>query len=485
MRDLLLRPSSPLILKDGAWKITERRETWYALGPRLFDDHLDRVRDVAVSVLSERDPQFELSTDERYAANIYGKTRSHSDLLRHGLAETLALLGSHPKALTSCSFGKAEATAVLAVREILEATDWMLWASLNDLLPLLAEAVPGEFLDAVEKALASDPCPFDMVFSQEGSGITGRNYMTGLLWALETLAWDAEHLIRVVVIMGELAARDPGGNWSNRPANSLATILLPWLPQTSAPLSKRKTAIATLLNESPDVAWKLLLDLLPSSHQISSGSRKPAWREMIPHDWSKGVTNQEYWDQVSAYAELAISAAKKDVSKLADLIDHLNDLPPSARDQLLTELRSDTVVSMSEADRLPLWTELADLVLKHRKFADANWAMDPEIVNEIAAVAEKLAPTAPMYRYQRLFSERDLDLYEEKGNYEEQQRNLEERRQKAVIEVLAAGGIEAVLEFTKLVESPWRVGFAFGVVAGKECENKRFFRTCWTRKSRR
>jgi len=101
------------------------------------------------------------------------------------------------------------------------------WASLNDLLPLLAEAAPREFLDAVEHALNSDPCPFDTVFAQEGPAIMGNNYLTGLLWALETLAWDAEYLTRVVVILGELAARDPGGNWANRPANSLAEILLP------------------------------------------------------------------------------------------------------------------------------------------------------------------------------------------------------------------------------------------------------------------
>ena len=143
-------------------------------------------------------------------------------MLRKGLAESLALIGSHPKALTSCSFGKADATAVLAVREILAEADWVQWASLNDLLPLLAEAAPREFLDAVENALNSDPCPFDTVFAQEGSGIMGGNYMTGLLWALETLAWDAEYLTRVVVILGELAARDPGGNWANRPANSLS-----------------------------------------------------------------------------------------------------------------------------------------------------------------------------------------------------------------------------------------------------------------------
>ena len=35
----------------------------------------------------------------------------------------------------------------------------------------------------------------------------GSNYMTGLLWALETVAWDAEYLTRVVVSLGELASK--------------------------------------------------------------------------------------------------------------------------------------------------------------------------------------------------------------------------------------------------------------------------------------
>ncbi|MFO1350914.1 MAG: hypothetical protein U1F68_09650 [Gammaproteobacteria bacterium] len=470
IREVALRPNTPLIQRDGVWKVIARYEGWYALGSRLFDEHLTRLRKAASVVLRELDPKFELPLDERYAANIRGKVLVYSHALRRGLAESLALLGSHPDALTSCSFHNAEMTAVLAVREILAGAGWVLWASLNDLLPLLAEAAPGEFLDAIEKALNSDPCPFDMVFSQEGSGITGGNYMSGLLWALETLAWDAEYLTRVIVTLGELAARDPGGSWSNRPARSLSTILLPWQPQTGASIAKRKTAVAILLHELPNVAWKLLLSLLPQSHQISMGSRKPEWREMIDDDWSKSVTYREYWEQIAIYAELAISAAKSSLSKLADLIDRLDDLPPSAHDQLLAHLESDAIVSMPQTDRLRLWPELVDLVTKHRKFADAKWAMKPEQVDKIAAVAERLAPNAPFFRHQRLFSERDFDLYEEKGNYENQRNELEERRQRAVLEVFTSGGVQTVLEFAKAAESPWRVGTAFGVVAEHDAD---------------
>jgi hypothetical protein len=471
IREILHRPGTPLIQRDVVWRMVARYEGWYGLGPKLFDDHLDRLRETGAIVLRERDPKFELPSGERYAAEIYGKVLSHSHMLRHGLAESVALLGSHPKALTSCSFGKAEGTAAQIVREVLASADWVVWASLNDLLPLLAEAAPREFLDPVEKALTSDPCPFDMVFAQESSGIGGWNYMAGLLWGLETLAWDAEYLSRVVVLLGELAARDPGGNWGNRPANSLTTILLPWLPQTCAPVSKRQIAIANLLKELPDVGWKLLLALLPDSHQVSSGSHKPAWREIIPESWSPEVTNQEYWEQALAYAQLAISAAKQNISKTTQLIEHLPHLPTPALNAILDHLRSDDTMTLPDRDKLELWDQIVNLVSRHRRFPDADWAMNSNLVNEIDAIAQRLAPETPFYRYQRLFSERDFDLYEEKGNYDEQQKELEKRRQGAVLEVFTEGGVNALLDFAKSVESPWRVGYSFGAIAAKESDN--------------
>lgn len=472
MREISLRPGTPLTHREGVWKFVPRYEGWYALGPRLFDEHLDRMLNAAVEVLREQDPALEMAADERHLAGIRGKVLSHSHFLRNGLAESLAILGSHPRALTSCSFGKAETTAILAVRRILEDADWEQWASLNDVLPLLAEAAPEEFLDAVTDALGADPCPFDAVFAQERPGITGRNYLTGLLWALETLAWDPEHLTRVVVLLGELAARDPGGNWGNRPASSLSTILLPWFPQTVAPVAKRQAAVSTLLREYPDVAWDLLMSLLPQAHQISLTTRKPAWREIIPPDWSEGSTNRDYWEQVAAYAELAVSAAKQDRSKLATLIDDLIKLPPPAREQIVSYLGSEELASLPQEERLPIWSELVDLVSKHRKFAGADWAMNPEELSRISAAANGLAPESPVLRHQHLFTDRDFDLYEEKGSYQEQLQKLEGRRRGAIKEVYSYGGLEAVLEFAQAIISPGRAGFAFGVVAATEDESE-------------
>jgi hypothetical protein len=470
MREIAVLPFTPLTQRGGNWKFVMRYEGWYALGSRIFDEHLDRLFEAAVLVLQQNDPQFELPAQERYAARLHGKVLPHSQLLREGLAESLALLGSHPQALTSCTLGKAESTAIRAVRQVLADADWVRWASLDDFLPLLAEAAPGEFLSAVERTLRSDPCPFNELLAQESGGVLGRTYMSGLLWALETLAWDADHLARVMLCLGELAARDPGGQWANRPANSLTTILLPWFPQTCAPIEKRMAAVKALLAELPDIGWKLLLTLLPKFHGASSGARRPAWRTTIPDDWRAGVTNKEYWEQTIAYSELAIDEAQKEASKLVALIDHLENLPQPAHERILEYLASGVVIAMPESEKLRLWNELIDLVTRHRKFADAQWAMNPQQVEKISVIADRLAPDAPFFRHQRLFSERDFDLYEEKENIEEQYKELENRRQSAVEEVSANGGIEAVLAFAKSVQSPWRVGIAFGVVAGEDAD---------------
>ncbi len=465
IREILHLPGAPITLKNGKWRVVKRRALWQALGGRIFDEHLDRFKECAIAVLSEKDPKFDLPPDERYAATIYGKTLKHSPELRKGFSETLAILGNSSGNLTYCTQHKPQNISSLVVRGVLNQADWILWGSLNYLLPTLAEAAPDQFLEMVESALRRNPCPFDELFAQEEAGIFGENYLTGLLWAIETLAWEEEFLVRVCVILGELAVRDPGGNWSNRPINSLTTILLPWLPQTMASVDKRRVAVQTLQTEFPKVAWKLLLNLLPNQQQASMGTHKPTWRKVIPDDWEEGVTQkEEYWEQVSFYAELAVSMANDDIDKLNELVRHLDSLPRPSFNELLKHLSSDVMCSKPEEKRLAIWTELIDFAQKHRRFFDAKWALDSDTVSKIEAVAAKLAPSNPLNLHRRLFSDREFDLYEENGNWEEQRRKLEERRQEAIRDILGYGGMDAIIQFAKSVESPSRVGHSLGAI---------------------
>ena len=473
LRPDALRSDTPLIQRDEKWRMVARGEAWNALGNRITDEDLERLREVAVSVLGERDPQFDLPKEERFLANVRGKQLTHSSRLREGIAETLALVGSRTEALSSCSSGKAETTVILVVRKLLHKASWERWASLNSLLPLLAEAAPDEFLDAVESALVNlDQTPFHEVFSQEGNGgIADRNYMSGLLWALETLAWSPDYLSRVAIILADLGSIDPGGNWANRPANSLVGIFLPWHVQTTASFDKRKTAIETVLREQPLVGWKLLLALLPHNHGFTMGCRRPTWRDDIPKDWKDSVLVTEYWDQVTAYTEIAVGLAKESPEKLGVLVGHLPEISEPARASILKHLASEHIINLSESERFPLWEKISGLARLHRKSANAAWALPVETITNIEQAAKTIAPETFELKNKYLFDGQGLSLYDGEGDWESQRKRLDEARQLVVRRILEWEGPQAVLTFGRTVAAPETVGAALGVIASEPLES--------------
>ena len=469
-----LRSDSPLLQRDAKWEFVARGEAWNALGNRITDDDLDRLKQVAVTVLGERDPKFDLPKEERFAATFHGKSLKHSSFLREGLAETLALVGSRPKALSHCSFNKAETTATLVVQRLLSEASWDRWASLESLLPLLAEAAPDEFLRALETSLEDiDNCPFHEVFAQEGNDAIGdSSYISGLLWALESLAWNPDYLSRIAVVLADIASIDPGGNLLNRPANSLINIFIPWHVQTTASFEKRQAAIETVLREQPTVGWKLLLSLMPNNHGITLGCHQPIWRDYIPHDCKNDILQSEYWEQIAVFTKLAIELAKEDVEKLGELITHLPDLPKSAYESLLDYLTSDMVVELPLSERFPIWEKLQSLVRQHRRFADARWALPEEAVQKMEHAASLLVPQTSALKYQHLFSGSDSELFDENDNYDEQHKRLAKNRQDVVKTILREGDLTAALTFARNVSDPYEVGVALGVVVSKELEDE-------------
>lgn len=471
LRDEIQEDERHTDYQEGHWKVVDRRSIWRKFGGRMFDAHLDVFKSCAIEVLGEVDPQFELAPEERYAAAVHGKILRHSKGLRKGIAQTIALLGNEGDALKNCSHGKVKGTAILIVRELFENNDWRIWASINNLLPTIAEGAPSVFLDAVQNALLCDELPLDELFKQEGGGTFGSTYLSGLLWALEGLAWSEDYLVRVATLLADLAARDPGGQWSNRPDNSLVSILLPWYPQTLAPFEKRLACLKAIRNEHPDVAWRVLVKLLPSQRQTTPGTHKSSWFLEVADDWKPTLTHAQYREQVAQYAEMAVEMASTDFNRLTDLVDYLDNLPQQAFDKVISLLSSDGIVALDEEKRLPIWSRLTRFSRKHRRYQDAQWALPLDVLERLDEISGALAPKSPEGLYQHLFTNHDFDLYEKDGDREEQSRLLEEKRQQAVLELWDGANLERVLAFTQIVDSPYRVGWAFANVADESAES--------------
>ncbi len=125
-------------------------------------------------------------------------------------------------------------------------------------------------------------------------------------------------------------------------------------------------------------------------------------------------------------------------------------------------LNSPDVINKSEDDKSKIWNLLEDKIRKHRKFHDSKWALPENYISKIESINNLLKPENPLKKYAYLFNDYDIELYEDKGNFEEQRKIIEDRRTNAIKEIYSMNGIKSVIEFTQTIKLPVEVGQALG-----------------------
>lgn len=159
----------PVRLSGDIWYTVSKEDAWRLLARYLTRDDLERFEEVTLDVLGIPDPRFDLPTDQQWMARALGHVLPHSDLLRRGFVDTLALMGAVGDAIPVSAGASASDWAARIVRRLLRNAnaDWRVWASLSCLLPLLAESSPGEFLAAVEDGISGEDPPLAQTLRRE------------------------------------------------------------------------------------------------------------------------------------------------------------------------------------------------------------------------------------------------------------------------------------------------------------------------------
>jgi hypothetical protein len=471
IREIITYAKNLVYFNNGHWKINDRKSLFYKYAGRFLNSDLDKLKSVAIKVLKEIDPMFELEPKNRFAANVYGKIPKYSKDIKKGISEILALFTVNEEKLSACSDFRVLQIVDSIILEVLENADWKLWASLNDFLPILAESSPVKFMEVVEKSLGKSPCTFDELFIQNGDDITGWNYMTGLYWALEALAWSEDYISKSILLLSELATHDPGGKWINSPINSLVTILLPWFPQTIVPFNKQLNSLKIVQRYFPDIAFKIILRFFPNVFQMTYGSYKPLYRNQIDPEWRPEVTDTEYFEHIREYAKMAIEMVKTNKEYLLSLLDIIENIPHEELAALLSYLLSDEINTISDEDRFLIWEKLNFTVNKHRKFSDAKWALDKESIDEIQKIADNIKPDNPIYLYRHLFSNNDHFYFEVDIDWEAYTQEIEKARKDALHEIYRYGGIDAIFQFAFSVEDQYKIGFSLRTIDDKKFQN--------------
>ena len=458
IRYFLHEDNSPISLQDGIWQVNNRKDIWKEkdLASYVFDEHLEQLKTQTLIILKEKDPKFDLPKAKRWEANLQNKVLTHSDILRHGISETLALIGNRSNYLTKCSTDNRLYFTRCLIRKVFKDADWILWGSLDSLLPNLAESNPEMFLEQVTKAIQTNSL-FERLLDQEDESIfSDDGVITELLWALERLAWDERWFSRSCMVLADLAQVDRGGMLENRSTDSLNTILLPWLPRTNASMKKQQGLVNAIYKKYPILTWNILLPLLSESYSRSTS--KPIWLE-IKIDEPKKVLRKDYWEQSDFYAHLAISMAKNDIKKLNTLLKNIRVLTDTAQKSLFKAIFSNKIINEKENKRLILWNSLSQLITDYNKYKDMEWWNVPQdIIESIQNQITKIEPKDLLSLHQRLFINDEYQLFESDADLDKQRKKLFEDRQQAVQDIFDQEQLPGVMKFATRVENSNEVG---------------------------
>ncbi len=497
---LTLRPLSegadPLIAQVGdQWDLVAPQESWLHLALEIPVGLLDRFSSAAQRVLTETEVQ---RWPDGTPFEIDGRVQTQSPYshdLRYGVARSAALLGVLGIDTPLAGGTSPRVQAALIVRGLLGADDadngqqrlgegnsrgaasgrdasaahptLHRIVDLDDVLPLLAEAAPDEFLDAIAPVLhdARESPDGLRVLSKGSVGPSSDAGWHALRRALETLAWspDPGHLALVSDALLTIAATEEN-DVAAEAHRCLVSLFMPPLPQTGSATEQRNSALAGLCrrcmsdetpgaNERRTALWRCLWDLAP--HR-SLGTRNtapeirewPAVFEPAPLEDRNSATKQVVALLLEMIECFAARAAESE--HLADMFWPLDEggrfmrLAPEARARVLDIVEESA--TQGALDRSLLGDRLRSFIRLHRQFSDAFWTLEPDELTRVERSAESIGDDDTATAGAWLFESHapDIDVTGLGKDREAEERRLAERRHTAVGEAYSAGGLAGI-----------------------------------------
>ncbi len=446
--ELLALNDSPLWLEREYCGVASRIETLKGIACSMSKEIVDGFFVVAEIVLSERDPTIGLAGSERWAAIFEGKVRSHSDVLRNGILETLILFAIFGEQFFEVNFRTQidfKNRVDRLIRKLFTPFDRDTVASQIADLPSYAEASPEVILELIENDLNKcKPTLFELLRPAEGT-VFNRPYQVDVLRALECLAWNASYFPRIVDILTnlfELQESFVKDIWKNTPENTLHSLFRSWLPMTNASTNARIRVFETLCEKSPILGWNLCLMLLNPRKQLCVDTCRPRWRNDAENLGRKQIDREQCAFFISKVKEIVFSWPQHDNETLADLVDILDTFETNEQYVIWSLVDNWTNSSPSEDAKAHLRKHIHRLLYSRKK------QFDGEIDCTAAQTAfEKLRPTDPVSRHAWLFESKFVDLQLENATseyFDKYEQQLRKRRQEALFEIWKNRGFEGV-----------------------------------------
>lgn len=446
------------------WSIGQHRgvaskvDVLFSIAPSMTEKDIDDFLTLAEYVLSESNPALELPEADRWKAAIHGKVRDHSDALRNGVCETLVLLSVHGNNLFQERLGIDVAGRVSnLVTRLLTPLGERLQSQERD-LPAYAEAAPDRFLTILEVDLKKDKPAIVQLLKPTTSQPFEHCPRTGLLSALECVAWNPDHLPRVSCLLAELSKTKIEDNLFNKPFESLAAILRSWMPQTAATLDERIVVLKMLADRFPSISWQLCLGEMSALPRFAMDNYRPRWRSDA--SGAGGVTTKADAFAFTRYAaSLLLKWPKHDQASLGDLVEQVEALDEDQQSAVWDLIDAWARLRTDEKAKAELRERIRRFAFTRRGHRNGKGTAD-----RARLAYKKLQPRTLAVLHAWLFAapwvdESREELEDEDLDFEVRAARIDSLRKAAMKEIWAAQGLAGILTMVENGSNGYTVGY--------------------------
>ncbi len=413
-------------------------------------------------LLSKYDSRFDKDGKKRFFTD---RESLHSSCLRKGVATSYALLGNR---YTNSNFPNIKHYVNKAVKETLKKkNDWRYWVSISDILTLLAEASPDEFLNRLDEILqeeqtSKDSENFFEILKQKDYPPFGSCDYASLLWSLELCAWEKDYLKRATEILLLMSQHeDSSSNWANKPSMTLQNLYRLPMPQTSCGFNEKLQILDSLFENNKDQIWALFLEIIPSSQsEILNLNYKAKYRDIqLPCEEVK--TYGDIRQFANALYKKVQYILKDEPVRWLDFIDSILQIPfGDKKIRFLKMLKDFNISDFSNKNKLKIWEKIEKQYSWRLKCSPKD--SEESILKLLKDIYKKFTPIDPVEKWKRVF---DYSISgsihpsiiekrtkeNEDHDYVKMSREMESVCEKGLKEIIEISGDKGVMELIEKI----------------------------------
>lgn len=444
LKALLKNAPDFIAYKKNVWKINDKLHAIMDNSSYFHDDDISELEKIVLEVESERNPKYDLSQDKRQFAQWYGKYNKYSDSLRYSLMDTLLILKANSNDLINCKKTIHNIKFTLLER-IIDVNDWKSIMSSADLLTYFAELDPDTYLSFNDKLLKNNEI-INQLKNESEDNFIRTDYLKELIFGLNLTAQLDDYFIRSSIILIRLSEYD------NTIIDNLATIMLPWMPQTMATREKRLVAIKNMYKYSKRMTLKLLEKLLPGrmsySYEIVKFKYCYKYKFETP-------TYKDVYEEECEILEFCFEKEKNNVDFIINVIEDFSHLGGSLLDFVIEKIKESSLQMKDFYKKYLIWNSVKNYLIRYKKYGYKGSDEDVIKLNLLEKLEKELFSVE--YEYLRYFDENEWELEIE---FSDKKECLKNKRLKLVKEIYEQKGVKELIKFSKRLKNSFKLGMS-------------------------